>query len=292
MKKQKTKTGVICFIFSMTLLIYSCNSTNRVNSDEISTTTPQIISSNTPVSLTPYKTPTPTLQTTPFIVVSLLAEQEALEQMYGKDISIYSDGKAVVRTVTGNTYNVNINVFSCYHEWTTGEICLVITDRSHDGFGCHECGAHVDGAIFERNYRGWTLRLFRSNIAELGTFGHVPNAEIIPIGPEKYAAQFKWIYGNSDYIVEHLVIIAETENSLDVVLNIASRQEKWILPSGKIEYGWNTSLDFQLTDKSNEYYDLTVTYFGEMPYDTRDLPYSEFYTFTNGKYTLVPQKGN
>src|SRR5690349_6894592 len=140
MEKQKTKIGVICFIFYTVLFISSCDAINQVNSDATLTLTPQAIA------------PTVYVKPTDFLVVSLPTHQEVLEQMYGKEVDIYPTDKASIRTEAGITYEININLFSCHYERNT-EVCLVIADRSYDG--CHECGAHVDGAVFERNSKEW-----------------------------------------------------------------------------------------------------------------------------------------
>lgn len=281
MKKQKIV--IICFVFLTTLFIYSCSATYQDNSSATATSTLQITPSNIPITSTPYTAPT--LPSDSF-VVSLPTREDVLVQMYGKDVNIYSDDKASIRTTQPDvTYDINVNLFSCHYEWHT-EVCLVITDRSHDS--CHECGAHIDGAVFERSYKGWRLRSLRSNIIEAGSYGHLTNkGEIIQIGTEKYAAQIKWVYSNSENSYERLIVIAENENSFEVVLNLVSRVERLKIPftaDRKIEYGWNTSLDFIQVDKGNRYYDLIVTYFGS----EKDMPYLEHYVFTDGKYTLVP----
>lgn len=259
----------------MTLFAYSCNTPNQTIPDVITTATVQENSLVAPVTPTPYD------------VVSLPTHQEALEQMYGKDLSIYPNNKASITSKEGMQYDIHINVFSCYWEASITETCLVITARSQ----CVGCSSYIDGAVFNRTYKGWNLRSFRSNISVFGSLGKAPKGEIIQIGPEKYAVQFKWIYASQGNTVEHLVIIAETgsasEYSFGVILDIVSRGEKWI-SSEKIEYGWNTNLYFQKTDENSRYYDLIVTYYG----DVKGMPYSEFYTFSNGKYNLVSKKSN
>lgn len=281
---KKTKTSIICFLFLTTLFLYSCSATYQENSSAIATSTPQTTPSNIPtITLTPYIELT--LPSDSF-AVSLPTHQDVLVQMYGKDVNIYPNNKASIRTTQPDmTYDINVNLFSCHYEWNT-EVCLVITDRSYDG--CHECGAHIDGAVFERSYRSWKLRSLRSNIIDIGSYGHAPKGEIIQIGVEKYAAQFKRVYSNSENTHENLIIIAEIENSFEVILKIVSRVERLKIPftdDRKIEYGWNTSSDFIQVDKGNRYYDLIVTYFGS----EKDMPYLERYVFTDGKYTLAPK---
>lgn len=242
-----------------------------MSSDVVSTSTIQTIPSLIPVTPTPYA------------VVSLLTYQEALEQMYGKDVSVYPNNEASAVMADGVTYTININVFSCYWHVSGAETCLVITDRSYE-HPCHGCGADIDGAVFSRTYRGWSLRSFRSKITQMGSFGRAPKGEIIQIGPEKYAVQFNWEYSSTGSTVEHLVII--TENSFDVVLDIISRGER-LLPHDKME-GWNSRLYFQKTYEDSKYYDLIVTYYGDS--NGNDMPYQEFYTFSDGKYILAWKK--
>src|SRR5215216_3478350 len=239
---MKIKTGFICFILSMSLLV-SCNTANQVS---FAPTTSTII------------TITPTTDN----VVSLITRQEALEQIYGRDITILSSNEASITSADGAKYNIRINVFSCYWDASSEETCLVITDRSQ----CLGCVNYIDGASFSRNDSGWNLRLLRSDMLTIDSKGRAPKGEIIQIGTERYAIQFRWLYSSTGSSVEHLVIIAE--NSFDVVLEISSRGEKWI-SSDKMEYGWKSSLDFQQTHEDDEYYDLIVTYYGSikgMPY--------------------------
>lgn len=215
---------------------------------------------------------------TAYSVVSLITRQEALEQIYGKDVTILSNTEASITSADNVKYNIRINVFSCYWD-ASEETCLVITDRSQ----CMGCINYIDGATFGRNYSGWSLRLLRSNMLTIDSKGKAPKGEIIQIGTERYAIQFKWLYSSTGSSVEHLVIIAE--NSFDVVLDIVSRGEKWI-SSDKMEYGWNSTLQFQQTNEGSEYYDLIVTYYGNV----KGMPYLEFYTFSDGKYTLAYKK--
>lgn len=267
MKLKNIKTGIICFIFLISLLA-SCSTANQVNFAPTTT----VIAQSTP-SIIPI---TPTI----YNVASFITRQEAFEQIYGKDVTILSSNEASITSADGKKFSIRINVFSCYWDAFSEETCLVITDRSQ----CRGCANYIDGATFSRNYSGWNLRLLRSNILTIDSKGKAPRGEIIQIGAEKYAIQFKWEYSSTGSSVEHLVIIAE--NSFDVILDIGSRGEKWI-SSHKMEYGWNSTLHFQQTHEDSEYYDLIVTYYGDAK---GGFPYLEFYTFSNGKYNLAYKK--
>ena len=251
------------------LLNYSCSAVNQASPYDI-TLTPTL-------QTIPYVVP---ITSTPHSLVSLITRQEALEQMYGQEVNILSNTEASMNSTDGTKYNIRINVFSCYWDSSSTETCLVVTDRSQ----CRGCDNYIDGASFIRNYSGWNLRLLRSNMLTIPSKGLAPKGEIVEIGTERYAIQFKWLYSSTGNSVEHLVIIAE--DSFDIVLDIISRGERLISPD-KME-GWNSSLYFQKISGEVGYYDLIVTYYGDS--NGNDMPYQEFYTFSDGKYILAWKK--
>ena len=213
---------------------------------------------------------------TSYAATSLLTYQEAFEEMYIEDIHTDPNNEVSILSADGVKFDIEIDLFSCYWDASV-ETCIVITERSQ----CHECGAYIDGAIFNRTGEGWKLRSFRSNITEIGNKGQVIKTEIIQIGPAKQAVQLKWIYSSTGTTVEHLVIFEGSGNSFDVILELGSRGETY-----NLEGGWNTNLYFQKTNEFGDYYHLIVTYYG----NGKGKPYSEFYTFSDGKYNLVPKK--
>lgn len=248
---------------------YSCSVANQASSYDV-TPTPILQTTPSVIPITP----------TPYSLVSLLTRQEALEQMYGKEVTILSNNEASIKSTDGIQYSIRINVFSCFWDVSSKETCLVVTDRSQ----CRGCVNYIDGASFSRNYSGWNLRLLRSNMLTIESMGLAPKGEIIEIGTERYAIQFKWLYSSTGSSVEHLVII--TEDSFDIILDIISRGERLISPEKMT--GWNSNLYFQKTSEKIKYYDLIVTYYGDS--NGNDMPYQEFYTFSDGKYILAWKK--
>ena len=265
MKIKNIKTGIISLVFSISLLV-SCSTVKQANV----------------APATAEQTTYPVASVTPAIynAASFITHQEALEQMYGKDVTILSTNEASIKSTDGVEYSIRINVFSCYWDISSKETCLVVTDRSQ----CRGCGNYIDGASFSRNYSGWNLRLLRSNMLTIASKGLAPRGEIIEIGTERYAIQFKWLYSSTGSSVEHLVII--TEDSFDIILDIISRGERLISPDKMT--GWNSNLYFQKTSEKIKYYDLIVTYYGDS--NGNDMPYEEFYKFLDGKYTLTYKK--
>ncbi len=221
MKRKNIKADIIFSIFVISLLV-SCSPANQLSFVPATTATEQSTPSSVPITPTTYN------------AVGLITRREALEQIYGKDVTMLSNNEASITSADGIRYGIRINVFSCYWDASSQETCLVITDRSQ----CMGCTNYVDGATFGRNYSSWHLRLLRSNILTIDSKGKAPKGEIIQIGTERYAIQFKWLYSSTGNSVEHLVIIAE--NSFDVVLDIVSRGERWT-GSDKMEYGWNSN---------------------------------------------------
>jgi len=216
--------------------------------------------------------------------VRLLAHQEALMQMYGKDLNISSNDGISILSPEGIKYSIEMNVFSCYWDASNVETCLVLIDRSQ----CMGCGSYIDAAIFNRMDGGWKLRSYQSSTANFDSSGKAPKGEIVQIGDENYAVQFRWWYSSTESTLEHLVLIGKTgttiEYSFGVLLDIISMGERWI--SADEKEGWSTNLYIQRTDENKEYDDLIVNYYG----DNNEMPYSEFYTFSDGKYTLSFKK--
>jgi hypothetical protein len=208
---QKQHAVIYTFLFVLlTLFTGSCYAANQTQIPSISVpTTSPILLTETPIVL---GTPTPFST-----IVSIITPQEALEQMYGKEARI-SNNEGSITSAHGNTYNIHINLFTCYWDNLGFEKCLVITDRS-ESIACHGCGAYIDGAVFDRTDRGWKLYSFRSGIAEIGSFGSAPKGELIQIGAGKYAVLFKSVYGNQGSETENLALIAETENGFDKIYN-------------------------------------------------------------------------
>jgi hypothetical protein len=216
--------------------------------------------------------------------VSLLAHQEALRRMYGKDLNISSNDGTSILSPEGVKYDIEMNVFSCYWNAFNVETCLVVTDRSQ----CMGCGSYIDAAIFNRMDGEWKLQSYQSSIVNFDSSGKAPKGEIVEIGDENYAVQFRWRYSSTGSTLEHLVLIgntgATTAYSFGVLLDIVSMGERWIAADKK--EGWSTNLYIQRTEEKKEYDDLIVNYYG----DNNEMPYSEFYTFSDEKYTLSFKK--
>lgn len=248
MKKQKTE--ILGCIFMIILLLNACSPNLAANEDDI----------------------------------SLLTHQEALIQMYGKDLNISSSDETSILSPEGVRYRIEMNVFSCYWDASNIETCLVVTDRSQ----CRGCGSYIDAAIFNRMDKAWKLWSFQSGVANFDSDGKAPKGEIVEIGDENYAVQFRWWYSSTGSTLEHLVLIGNTgtttEYSFGILLDIVSMGERWVAADKK--EGWSTNFYIQRTDENKRYDDLIVSYYG----DDNGMPYSEFYTFSDGKYTLSFKK--
>lgn len=60
------------------------------------------------------------------------------------------------------------------------------------GDGCHACGVRIGAAVFAKQDNTWKLELGQKQIAIYGAFGAAPDADLVKIGPERYALTFKW----------------------------------------------------------------------------------------------------
>lgn len=217
-------------------------------------------------------------------VVSLITPQEALEQMYGNQAQIHNNGGSIT-SAQGITYNIHINLFTCYWDNLGFEKCLVITDRS-----VKFARPIIDGAIFDRTAMGWQLRSFRSEIAEIGPNGIAPIGELVQIGSGKYAVLLKTTYANQGFVTDSLVIIAETENGLGVVFELTSADKYVTVENQKdvVNWEWNSSLEFQPDKDNTEYYRIIVAYYGKDENGT--TPPLQIYTFSGTKYVLSYEK--
>jgi hypothetical protein len=243
MKKQNVIMWASNLVLAA-LFVCACSTTNQISLTPTTTVTPQ--------------TATPVIISTP---TSILSQQEALEQIYGKDVNIlpgYAESDAYIMFANDITYNIRINIFSCYWDNLGLEKCLVITERS-TSYGCHPCGVYIDGGVFDKSLTGWKLHAMQSNMAEIGSFGQIPKGELIQIGYKKYAALLKGTYaqGGSN---ETLLIIAETKNSFGVVLKINSSSESEY--GHENGFGYTAKLTFEMADYNDEYYDIVVKYYG------------------------------
>src|SRR5690349_4119251 len=187
MKKQTAIMHIQNLVLTA-ILISACNTFSITPTKSLMPKTEFPADAITPI---PYSTP-----------VSIISHQEALEQMYGKDVRIlpgYEQSDASFTSADGITYNIRINTFACYWDNLGSEIgferCLIVTERS-TSYGCHPCGALIDSAVFDRTSTGWKTHSLKSNMIELGSFGQIPKGELIQIGRRKYAALLKGVYAN------------------------------------------------------------------------------------------------
>jgi hypothetical protein len=227
--------------------------------------------------------PTPTSIIIPATVTAtgLLSPKEALELMYGKDREYVVDWQGIPRVIltanNGYTYAVEINTFACFWEFSIQK-CFMITDWSQGT--CHICGVQIEGAVFERTPDGWVMREYNSNIALVGSFGYVSKGELLQIGDQKHAVLLKSGYSNQGFSRGTGTIIAETDNSLNVVFEY--------LTSASQNNLWKYTSELNFSNGDNHYYRIGISYFGTD--DTGKTPATQVYTFSETEYVLDEQK--
>lgn len=247
---------------------------------------PQIIEKPI-IPITATSSPTTTTPT------SVITSQEALEQMYGKDIYIqpdydnYEPHDATLTTATVGTYYIRVNILSCYRDYLEREKCLIITDKS-TSYTCQICGTQIDGAVFDRTNSGWKMRVLKLNMIELTPNGLIPKGELIQIGRGKYAALLRGTYSIHGLERESLVIIAETEQAFGIVFHLLGSSDRFYTFDAKQgfkdQWGFTTKLEFQPDEKDTEYYNIVVRYFGtNREGKTQSL---QIYRFIDTQYVL------
>jgi len=203
--------------------------------------------------------------------------------MYGKDRDYSTDWQGtpyvMLTTNTGYGYWITINTLACFWEFSSQK-CFVITTWSEGS--CHICGVHIEGAVFERRPDGWVMREYNSNIALLGSFGYVSKGELLQIGDQKHAILLKSGYGNLGYSNSSATIIAETNNSLNVVFQY--------YPTESQDSAWKymSELNFYRNERDNYYYKMVITYFGTDK--TGKTPPAQTYTFSGTEYVLLDEQ--
>jgi hypothetical protein len=283
MKKSMQKQNVIIPIVPtllMLLLVNACSSISH------STVTPII-------PFTPTVSPVAEISTTPKATsINIITNQDALEQMYGKEIHFepnyvdYNSRDATLTTI-GVTYYIRVNMLSCYRDYLEREKCLLITDKSTDS-KCSMCGTSIDGAIFERTPTGWKIQALKSNMIELTPSGLIPKGELIQIGRGKYGALLRGTYSIHGIEREKLVIIAETEQTFGIVFQLSDSSLKFYTFDSKNgfvdQWGFTTKLEFRSDEKDTEYYNLALDYYGTNK-DGKTPPL-QIYKFKDTQYVL------
>ncbi len=282
----KNKNEPLFLIFVMVLLISGCAEFHKPSPSGVSISPLQM--ENKPPATVMVQALSHTIPSSSSIRKTIPTGRVVLEAMYGDEALSMNDKEAIIPAqVPNQTAIVHINLMTCFWE-SLEEKCLVVTDKSFDN--CHVCQAEIDSAIFQRMHDSWELTVFQPNVIALGSFGYVPKGELIQIGPDKHAALVKSSWNGQGYEGEYNTIIAETNDSIQVVFNLLiSEIEESLEKDGttSLKWGYSSKMEF-FPGARSDYYDLKVTQFG-VNKEGMKFKHVRFYTFsdTEGRYMMV-----
>lgn len=273
--------NTIISVFLTLLLVNACSTPHQAITVPVTTS----VIAPAPTEFSVVETPVISFVTP----VNSITTQEALEQMYGKDIRIQPNHElhdALFTSIKNVTYYIRVKMLSCYRDYLGAEPdrekCLFITERS-TGYGCIMCGNYIDGAVFDRAPSGWKIHALKSNMITLGTFGQTPKGELIQIGRGKFAALLRGSYSKQGAERESLVIIAETVQSFGIVFKLPTSRYKY---NNNIDSNWGftSKLEFYPNEENIEYDNIIVNYYGT-PQDDKTPP-MQVYKFMETQYVL------
>lgn len=72
---------------------------------------------------------------------------------------------------------------------------------------CHACGVRIGAAVFVKKDNIWRMELGQKDVALYGAFGAAPDADMVKIGPDRFAFTFSWgeMHGGDEgYIVNYI----------------------------------------------------------------------------------------
>lgn len=235
---------------------------------------------------------TATIATFPSTNTGTLSPNEAMVKMYGENVVLhgYSEQSDASITIGEFTYNIRINILSCYWEIELEipvEKCMVVTEKAQT-YGGHPTGAIIDAAIFDRGATDWKVRYLKTNMIALGSFGQIPQGQLIQIGRRNYATLLRGVYANMGGEFERLVIIAETKQSLGIIFQIVSSQSKISGTGLPDEWAYNARLQFQMGDYNDEYYRIVVRYYGTS--QSGITPPMEIHEYVDPQYIWTNKK--
>jgi hypothetical protein len=239
-----------------------------------------------------------------------LSHHVALRTIYGDDAAIYySDGDPrAYASWTATEEDVGPGMlFLGTPEPVVTQVLLAFSFRQEDmdryflitatmpesGLQCTACAPVIGGGIFVWQDGGWRLDIAQKNIASLGFWGVVPDAELKKIGPDRHGILLQMGYVAQGYSTQDAAIIAQVGQTLKLVFlkEVAVDNEGtgcWMDGSEEECWKYDSQLTFE-EGQNRDYFDLHLTTHGTR-WDGEQVVYFEeetIYVFNGSEYVPI-----
>lgn len=170
--------------------------------------------------------------------------------------------------------------------------------RSKEGWEeCHACAPTLGVAEFSHEDNAWIVKNLKKDMNELGAWGHLPEANLVKIGKDRFGILFHDGYTNQGITSGNEVLVGVADEQFKILASFSTEySNEGFFPAGLQDpgaYAYESQMSF-VNGKNNDYYDIAILTSGTRPVtgNPEDDAISGFqetrkFVYNNGRYVLA-----